>query len=114
MRKLILGVILLAALGGTALAGMITSGETAIATSGDTAVDVFTSPTAGSTGYTQVVVINEGAVAGFFSIDGGTTWARLPASSSIICKPANASVPSLKVKRVASGTNLAGIWGWAQ
>lgn len=92
---------------------MISNGINAIVTAGDAAVYVFTTPSP-PTGlsYSQLAIINEGSVAGFFSIDGGTTWARLPATSSVVI-PISTNAPSLKVKRIASGTDLAGIWGWA-
>lgn len=87
---------------------MFSNGTTAIATTDDTAVSVFTS----SSGYlvNQLTVINEGGVAGFFSDDGGTTWARLPATSSVTIKITPPKAVDVKVKRVASGSNLSGVY----
>ncbi len=59
---------------------MISSGLTAIVTTGPAALPLF-AMTAGDS-YNRLTVINEGAVAGFVSIDGGSTWARVPAGAS--------------------------------
>jgi hypothetical protein len=98
---------------------MITSGETAVSTSGDTSVALLTFPAAGSTTserHGELNIINEGAAAGFFSIDGEVTWARLPAASAVrvdLSKKPIAGGTVVKVKRIASGTNLATVYAWA-
>lgn len=89
---------------------MITSGLTAQTTASDAAVVVLTVPT-GYGNFDSVTVINEGTIVGFFSIDNGNTWARLPASASLTID--RAPVLGLQVKRVAGGSNLTGIWGFA-
>jgi hypothetical protein len=91
---------------------MISSGETAISTSGDTAVTALTN-TAGSGRKPYVDIINEGAAAGFYSIDSGGTYARLPAASAIHLDLKHnplAEGTTIKVKRVASGTDLSGVY----
>jgi hypothetical protein len=84
------------------------SGETAISTSSDAEVTVLTLTQGG---YTEVVITNEGTVAGFVSIDNGSTWMRLPAGPSSRTFSVRGMLRMVvKVKRVASGSNLTGIW----
>lgn len=91
---------------------MISSGVTATATSGDTAVTLFD---CAGTAVFRVTVVNEGGVAGFFSIDGGTTWARLPATSSVTVPiPEKPRSIICKVKRIAGGSNLSGVYGFGE
>jgi len=87
------------------------SGTTAIATSGDTAVDAIAD---GLVMERQLVLINEGSVAGFWSIDGGTTWSRLPANCAMKLDRNGAPFTGVKVKRVAGGSDLSGVYvsGW--
>ena len=96
---------------------MYTSGTTAVTTSSDTAVSVtltgVDSAPGISGGIKHVRIVNEGAAAGFFSTDGGTNWARLPAQFVAEHEFANPFPPAnlnLKVKRIASGTNLSGVY----
>ena len=94
---------------------MLNSGNTATVTSDDTAVTLLTL----TAGCWNVTVINLGAVQGFVSVDGGTTWADLPAGPGTsrtianVCAAPGATT-AVKVKRIPGGTNLAGIWGDAQ
>jgi hypothetical protein len=85
------------------------SGITAVSTSGDTAVDVISSSTGN---FERAVVHNTGAAAGFFSVDGGTIWHHIPAAASMsVTLPAGQSGnPTIKVKRIASGTNMSGVY----
>ena len=89
------------------------SGLTAQVTTTDTAIELVAAvPDAEVTG---VCVMNEGPVAGFFSIDGGTEWARLPAGGSPTLDRCLLINTAVLVKRVAGGANLSGLWGfvWA-
>lgn len=88
------------------------SGETALATVSDTAVDAIT---AGGR-FNRVRIVNEGSVSGFYSTDGGTTWQRLPAASILTddelgfpVAPAGITL-GVKIKRVAGGPNLSGVY----
>lgn len=83
------------------------SGETAVTTNSNTAVTLVTLAKDELT--TSVTIINEGSVAGFFSLDGGTTWARLPADCSLTIP--HETNQSILVKRVADGTDLADVYG---
>ena len=91
---------------------MYSSGETALATSDDTAVTAIQYPTA-TQGWMRVmknaVVTNEGSEAGFVSVDGGATWIRLPASYTLILRSIRIS-DSVLIKRVAGGANLSGVF----
>jgi hypothetical protein len=90
---------------------MYTSGLTAKATSSDTAVTAVTIPAGGC--YNIVTFVNEGAVAGFYSIDNGGTWARLPASVTSQFAVGRSS-SSVLIKRVPGGTDLLGIYASAE
>ena len=111
MKKLIpliFGLILMSAV---AIAAPVSSGTSAVATSGDAAVNVVT-----VVQVTHLVIVNEGTAKGFFSIDGGTTWFYLPAGSA--SAPSSVSVNTylanvtIQVKRVASGTDLSGVYAF--
>ena len=89
-----------------------TNGLTAVATVSDTAVDALV-VTGGRVN--QVTIINEGSVAGFFQVNGDGTegdWCRLPAGPSAVTNTYKETISSLtvKVKRIASGSNLAGVF----
>jgi len=89
---------------------MISSGTTAVTTNGDTAVNLIANA---EKAFVRRVWIVNGAVAGFFSIDGGNTYAYLKASvTTEIELPAPQPVV-VKVKRIASGTDLADVYGYA-
>jgi len=84
---------------------MKSSGTTAVTTSSAAAVTLV--DPAGTT-YNRVRIVNEGAVAGFWSVN-GTDWARLSASSSIDVDVEPCS-QILQVKRDGS-SNLASVYG---
>ena len=90
---------------------MISSGTTAIATTDDTAVAALVNAT-GS--FQKITIVNEGTAAGFYSPDGGGTWPRLPAAPSgaatIITFEQPPGPVNVLVKRIASGTDLSGIY----
>jgi hypothetical protein len=93
-----------------------TSGLTAKATSGDAAVTVIANE--GNLLVSEAVVVNESAVPGFFSVDGGANWMRLPAGTATVPfvtrvdlrhQPISAVV---MVKRIASGSDVTGVFAW--
>ncbi len=95
----------------------ITSGTTAKATVSDTAVAVLSS-TPGTNRVFEVTLINDNAVAGFYTLNGGDSvpiWARLPAGPCAITLDLRGATVDLdlRVKRVASGTDLGGVWASA-
>jgi hypothetical protein len=101
---------------------MYTSGLAAIVSTTDAAVEVPLSRKSvllGSTPVHELRIVNEGTVAGFFSIDGGTTWSRMSgtptgqASNTITVQFAGRQVISLYVKRIASGTDIGSIYAYA-
>lgn len=61
---------------------MLTSGTTALATSSAAAVTVI--DLGANIPYTANGLLLISAVAGFFSVDGGTTWARMPAATLVL------------------------------
>ena len=83
----------------------------AVATTSDTAVTVISSIDRDEA---DLHILNTSSVAGFFSIDGGTTWGYLPAGPCDIKLSGVPSSASVKVKRIASGSNLTGIYAWTQ
>jgi hypothetical protein len=92
---------------------MISSGETAIETTDADPVTLL-AITAGDT-VRNVSIVNEGA-AGFFSDDGGTTWARLPAGPVAV----NLDYPAgygggILIKRESGspGDDLSGVYAFA-
>lgn len=85
------------------------SGTTALATSSDTAITLIANTT--GVPVREITIVNEGAVAGFVSWDGGTTWRRMPAGPS--SRTFNFHHPVAAVvmaKRVAGGTDMTGLW----
>ncbi len=89
----------------------VTSGLTAIATTSNTAVEVIAAKGPGSQPYRHCRIVNGGAVAGFYSIDGGTTWERLPASTALTDDGVHIMNKAVQIKRVAGGSDLAGVFG---
>jgi hypothetical protein len=93
---------------------MESSGVTAVSTSGDGVVTAIAASAIPSP-RTNIRIVNEGAPSGWFSIDGGTTWHRLPGTAA-----STTAVPvvllnvrpifSVQVKRIASGTDLANVF----
>lgn len=59
---------------------MYSSGTSATATTSASAATLITIPPGAA--YNVLKITNEGGPAGFFSIDGGSTWARVPGSGS--------------------------------
>lgn len=65
---------------------MITSGSTPIGTNGSTPVQVMQSGGKGGP-FRSIRIINEGPNPGFYSIDGGANWPRLPAGVTYVEDP---------------------------
>jgi hypothetical protein len=91
------------------------SGITAGATTSDTAVTLISAETIrAKAGVAVHGAITNGSVAGFYSLDGGTTWDRLPASVRTAFYDAG-PIKDVQVKRVPSGSDLAdvyaSVWG---
>ncbi len=86
-------------------ATFITSGEAAITTSGLEEKVAITAPTGGWFRQMHFISISNGAVAGFFSTDGGTTWVRMAANQTNIFREVRFS-GNIMVK----GTNLADVF----
>jgi hypothetical protein len=49
-------------------------------------------------------------VPGFFSFDGGTTWHYLPAACSLNYDQERIANQALQIKRIAGGSNVAGVF----
>lgn len=98
--------------------GLVSSGQTAKATSNNEAVALIAALALPAAYRLQhLAITNEGAGAGFFSIDGGTTWARLPAGPAAavvlddLCLTRRAG--AILVKRVEDGANVTGVYAYA-
>jgi len=87
------------------------SGLTTIVTTTNAVAEVLAAN--GSATYYHVRIANEGSVAGFYSIDGGTTWGRLPANTVIKNDGVKIENVAVQVKRVPDGANLTGVYGEA-
>ena len=87
---------------------LITSGETAKATTSDIAITMIAADDQATR--THVAIINTGGVDGFWSIDGGNTW--MPLIADLIYESMdNVSITkAIMVKRIPSGSNLTGLW----
>lgn len=85
---------------------MNSSGTSAVTTSGDAVVTLITVTQM----YNRLVIDNEGAAAGFFSVDGGTTWGRITASTKTVWT--GRSNKNVLIKRVPSGTDMSAVYGW--
>lgn len=89
---------------------------TAASTNSDAVVTVVTGGKPAVT-IGALILINESAVAGFFTVD-GVTWLRLPASSTVTLpfRLWGGSGQTLKngiqIKRIAGGTDLTGVWAY--
>lgn len=92
---------------------MHSSGETAIATSTNAAVTLIAAVASVQIGH--VTILNGSAVAGFFSIDGGRTWCRLAASSTVNLDFAEKPRPllNIQVKRIADGSDVTALFAYA-
>ncbi len=93
---------------------MLSSGITPITTSGPAVVPLFS--TVAGDSFSRLVVINEGTAPGFVSIDGGNTWARVPAGASaaspaiITIRERSNSAPLLKRD---GGSDMGGVFAFA-
>jgi len=91
---------------------LTSSGLSAVRTTTDAAVDLIAfDPTSFKT-YHNVQITN-GAVVGAFSIDGGVTWAYMAASTTYVLEHVAGGIRGVKVKRVAGGSDVADVYGFA-
>lgn len=81
------------------------TGVTAISTTDNNAVAVFTVPSVLSSSVIGVRVVNTTANAGFFSLDGGTTWRYLPASTTVTIQSIT-GVNAIQIKRITGGSDI--------
>lgn len=97
---------------------MQSNGLTAIATSGDSPVQVLAGDGAN---YSTLNIVNMGSVAGFWTIGDPnvpTNWAYLPAAVGGAPIQITIPIPGLRsgqklwIKRVPGGTDLASVWAW--
>ena len=84
------------------------------ATSGDGSVTLIAADN--SHAFKHLVLSNLGAASGFWSIDGGNTWLPLPAATTLtlnfFANNIGATLANgVKIKRIASGTDLSAVWG---
>lgn len=90
------------------MAGNNSTGTTALATSGDTAVQALSSDTAT---YHKVVINNAGSAAGFFSLDGSSgPWHFIGAGQAIVVQDQVIVASSVYIKRIPSGTDMASVY----
>ena len=88
-----------------------TSGVSAKATVADAAVEVLAADD--TMVFRHIRIVNEGGAPGFYSIDGGTTWERLPAGGVLTDDDVLIRNKAVQVKRVAGGANLSGVYAAA-
>ena len=91
---------------------MKSSGTTAVATSGAGNATLIN---AGDLSYNFLEIANEGPVAGFFSVDGGNVWGRIPAAAAATA-PATViwrgrSSQNVLIKR-DGGTDMSAVYGF--
>jgi hypothetical protein len=86
----------------------ISSGVTAGTTTDDTAVEIIAADSTRDFRFFRI--INDGSVAGFYSIDSGTTWDYLPANCIIEDSEVLIQNKSIQVKRIAGGSDLSGVY----
>lgn len=85
----------------------MTSGTTPISTTGATPVTLLSA----APGYSlRVTIINEGAVPGFVSLDGGTTWRRMPATASGASRSFAWNGKAAVMAKVLSGSEMTGLY----
>lgn len=89
-------------------AGKVASGLTAKATTDNSAVDVIAVNS--SRKFHHLRIFNTGGVAGFYSIDGGTTWEYLPANTILTDDWVGINNKAVQIKRVADGANVTGVY----
>jgi hypothetical protein len=85
-----------------------TSGASAITTSSDTAVEAIAASSLPRGHYGMR--IENGAVAGWWSPNGGTSWLYMKASMDLLIPSIHLSGKAIQVKRIASGSNLANVF----
>lgn len=61
----------------------------------------------------NAIILNESAVPGFFSVDGGVVWARLAASYAVDLPGIGIESNGIQIKRIPGGTNLTGVFALA-
>lgn len=88
---------------------MPSSGLTGGATTDDSAVELIAYSALRGT-ERNASIVNEGTVAGFFSLDGKVTWDRLPALYEVPRLNRQKRVHSVWIKRIASGSNLSSVF----
>ncbi len=86
---------------------MISSGETAKATTSDAAVVLL--PANGGLHH-QLTIVNESGIAGFFSVDGGTVWCRWPTGAKARTISVTLNNQTVYFKRVAGSTDVTGLF----
>lgn len=65
--------------------------------------------------YKRLTIINEGDAAGFWSIDGGATWARLSAKAGLTWSVGNAvSLAACLIKREAGEADLSAVYAYGE
>ena len=93
---------------------MFSSGISAISTASASNTVLITIPSGAS--YNRLVIVNEGGGAGFFSVDGGSTWGRISAAASatapVVVTWFGRSNSSPLIKRDTT-TNLSAIYAFA-
>lgn len=97
--------------GFTTLAALNADTATAAVTTDDTAVTVFAS-SAIPIGSRNVRFWNEEATPGWYSLDGGATWDRIPATYEFQLNNVVA-IDGVKIRRLLGGTDLsihASVW----
>jgi hypothetical protein len=87
------------------------SGTAPLATDGDAVLTVLAANA--NAVYHHVRIVNEGAAAGFYSIDGGATWNRLPVQSVVEDHGVKIVNQAVQVKRVAGASNTTGVYASA-
>jgi hypothetical protein len=90
---------------------MISTGLTALTTTGQQTITLLNSLSP----FATIVLINEGPTAGFFSVDGGSSWARMPAAAAAT-SPVVITIQNTfnEVNLQVQGNNLSGLWAWAK
>ncbi len=92
---------------------MISSGETAKATTDDTVVALLVA--APDVIFRHIIVINDGANPGFFQIGAGAPFIRVPAGSFEFLDGGDIQIDNqvVNIKRPAGGPNMTGVFGLA-
>ena len=95
---------------------MIATATTGVSTSGPGNVTLLSSAAGG---YARATIINEGSVAGFFSLDGGSTWGRIPAAAAAT-SPVVLSIPLADeaftitiIRDPAASSDMSGVYAFA-